>query len=317
MPNASERWEARNETEQPSNGRSMRGLLLKSALSIAATLSSGTAYSQSTEQPRSVNEFAQSFPKASELESIDDIRLDLRENARHLLIHLRIIHWHDNHVDPGDIRKVRICQTQWKNGLQSMIDHPGIRLNTVYAEGKYAMGTPRLYSRPLDVQSIVAARSPEREEGITLTSTQPSVSPFRDEHPILISQGADYHLYNEGKIQLWGPEWEDAKELSCEAQKENWPDKHTYIFDLRERAALEIIAADRMHIAYVFYGAAHDWSDNITDWNEEHPDEAFSLMEISPDCLIDDETGDEVLFEDPRYKLPPPPISHNNQHEGH
>ncbi|MBI4141686.1 hypothetical protein HY484_02050 [Candidatus Woesearchaeota archaeon] len=38
-------------------------------------------------------------------------------------------------------------------------------------------------------------------------------------------------------------------------------------------------------VSVTVYGAAHDWKDNIVEWNKLHPDKKFSLIVVTPEAL--------------------------------
>lgn len=304
MPNATEQRVA-NELVLPENGRMPRRQFLKTMSATAAALFAAHAYAEekdSSKQETDVNDYANHFPHPNDLQNIDYINMDLRS----LLIHLPIIHWHPNSTSERDIYELTVCQTQWKEAMESMIDHPHVRLQTVYAEGKCEMDLERKFSPALDAESIIKEKSLRADAEKTATPLEPSKEepPQKnwDHLPLLVRMGADYHLEKEGKLTLKGIEWPDTHRLAIEAKARDWPDQYEYVFEKRERAALEIIATSRDRIAFVFFGAIHRWHRQIRIWNREHPNEIFSHMEIVPDCMYDNEIGMRVPFEEPKEK---------------
>jgi hypothetical protein len=151
----------------------------------------------------------------------------------------------------------------------------------VYAEGMPARGTPRLFSTPFDVEAEIA----KHPTAIPPRDGRTPPKPKDWSHiPLLVTEGADYELCEEGKVELYGVEWPDTQLLNTLAAKRGWRDRLKYR-NARERSVLEIIAAEQERVAYAFYGAAHRWSDDIDRWNADHPDHLFSLMEITTDWL--------------------------------
>jgi len=50
----------------------------------------------------------------------------------------------------------------------------------------------------------------------------------------------------------------------------------------RENALLHIISDKDDKVAVTVYGGFHDWANNIRSWNRSHPEDKFSLIEITP-----------------------------------
>lgn len=312
MPMTSELREVQ-EFEQPSNGR--RGGRLLGYLTTALLAAAGMGEVHADERTDLVKTYVENFPKAEEFPHIQVVKKDAREGARHILIHMRMMHWHPFEDNPESNEKVRICQTQWKKALEAMINDRRIQLKAVYAEGIIANNS-RLYSKPLDVDAIIMNHNtvpPPPPLPVTIADKEAQITDQNRtmQLPLLIKGGADYELQAQGKLSLLAVEFQDVKDLTWEAQYEGWHDIRTYMFDRREDAALEIMVGNDDPGGFVFYGAAHDWRDNIDRWNEAHPDHAFSLIEMTPDCLIDDVTGELVLIEHPDDK-PIMPIVEND-----
>ncbi|MBN1792122.1 hypothetical protein JW826_00340 [Candidatus Woesearchaeota archaeon] len=50
----------------------------------------------------------------------------------------------------------------------------------------------------------------------------------------------------------------------------------------REDDLLQIILDNGDKTAFVIFGGAHDWQDNVDSWNHTHPDERFAYVRITP-----------------------------------
>ena len=50
--------------------------------------------------------------------------------------------------------------------------------------------------------------------------------------------------------------------------------------DGRENALLEI--TKNVNVAVTVFGAAHDWKDNIEEWNKKHPNDKYGLIVVTP-----------------------------------
>jgi hypothetical protein len=312
MPKLSGLWEAPKDFEQPSEGGTMsRRLFLQGAAGAGAGMMLGKSadggHIDIASSTTDVNTFAKNFPEARAFRGIGSVSKDIRDNARNLIIQACSMHWDDEESEDSQIREVKISNEQWHEGLGSLIDHPYTNLRSLHTEGMMANNVERLFSKELDVEKIAALHRQMNQGQDRAKKQRSSPKADRRNYPLLVEAGADYVLQAAGKLELKGIEWPDSYELSRIASKEDWADKMDYICALRERAALEIIAAGRERIAYVFYGATHNWFRQITLWNHKHPNDRFSLIELLPDCMVDDETGNYIAFEDPEKKQPPPP----------
>ena len=59
------------------------------------------------------------------------------------------------------------------------------------------------------------------------------------------------------------------------------PERTELLFEARERALMKIVHEGRDRIACTVYGAAHDWKNNVEEWNDEHPDDQFSILTLT------------------------------------
>ena len=55
------------------------------------------------------------------------------------------------------------------------------------------------------------------------------------------------------------------------------------IFDARENIALDVISRNQNTLNVLVYGGLHWFGDNINEWNKQHPDRKYSLIEITPE----------------------------------
>jgi len=96
---------------------------------------------------------------------------------------------------------------------------------------------------------------------------------------------ANINLFREGKINIKAAE---TIETNCNAMQKLWERKSLYrnydhIFTAREQKSLEFISQDNQEIAYLIFGAAHDFYYALKKWNRKH--KKMSLIEITP-CNI-------------------------------
>lgn len=57
------------------------------------------------------------------------------------------------------------------------------------------------------------------------------------------------------------------------------------IYKVREDFLLQLVAQRDENSALTVFGGAHDWKDNIDEWNKTYPDKKFSLIVITPELF--------------------------------
>ena len=98
--------------------------------------------------------------------------------------------------------------------------------------------------------------------------------------------GGAIKLAREGKIELRPAETEEMNQKAfMESYKLVTGEEIKYVFDGRERIAIESIGKDNLKIAVLVYGAAHEFKDDIERWNRENPNRKYNLIEIVPEGL--------------------------------
>lgn len=113
----------------------------------------------------------------------------------------------------------------------------------------------------------------------------------------LIYLGADFKLALEKKLELLPAEekevYKKASEMADNAEKEASDSKKAEEFAKllsddslikkgREDAVLEKLIQQKNPLALVVYGKAHDFRDNVEEWNRRNPRRTISLIEITP-----------------------------------
>ena len=114
--------------------------------------------------------------------------------------------------------------------------------------------------------------------GLALSRERGLLSDKRETDTLLLS-ARDFIV--SGKIELRGAEDRAAFLAAIEAFDNGLKDTRV-VQEKREDGLLEIISKDDIAFAVAMYGAAHDWRDTIDRWNSSHPDQKFSLIEITP-----------------------------------
>ena len=112
-------------------------------------------------------------------------------------------------------------------------------------------------------------------------------------------------LVAEGKLSILAVEEIRSNDLAgLIVEKEGWeqdPNKVKVVVENREDIVLQKIASQNAGLWVCVYGGAHLWGgnqsfgdiypiangrislkDNIAEWNSQHPDKKFSLIEITP-----------------------------------
>ncbi len=60
------------------------------------------------------------------------------------------------------------------------------------------------------------------------------------------------------------------------------------VLDEREGALLSMVSDGQNILPVTVYGAAHDWKNNIEEWNKKHSDKKASLIVVTPKSVDDD-----------------------------
>ena len=205
-------------------------------------------------------------------------------NASHCLVHLRNVH-NDfrkkiEEIKPSERKEIiavqkdnyKILNFLWTKNNQEPIE--------VYLEGTF----PELE----DIRKSLAGL-------IKLQLEAQKISREREFY-----FGAAQMLEREGKIIIIPADTMDSITKATKAAEKNHFCKAVY--DDREDLLLEKIAEKSKPLVLTVYGSCHAWGgkssfrnynfkgkfslkDNIFEWNEKHPDEKFSLIEITPKSL--------------------------------
>jgi hypothetical protein len=189
-------------------------------------------------------------------------------DAKHCLVHIKQIHLneHENNIDKINDPSVAKNQRNIYNILNSLISIK--KLNEVYSEGLTA----------------------DYKKGIENCKKEQKLENF------LIDSDAQLALYISGKLELLvaeNPEdFNGAAYILSEGLKVvKKGDKQKAIVlnkelkryqEKRENYVLELMDKQKDPLNVCVYGAAHDWKDNISEWNSKHPNDKFSLIEVYP-----------------------------------
>ena len=195
-------------------------------------------------------------------------------DAKHCLVHIKQIHLneHENNIDKIKDPSVARNQRNIYTILKSLISIK--RLNEVYSEG-------------LTV---------DYKKGIENCKKGPGIENF------LIDSDAQLALYASGKLELLvaeNPEdFNGAAYILSEGLKAvKKGDKQKAIVlneelnryqEKRENYVLELMDKQKNPLNVCVYGAAHDWKNNISEWNSKHPNDKFSLIEVYPTGLSEE-----------------------------
>jgi hypothetical protein len=240
------------------------------------------------------NTYARKFPQ--KVSGISNINGEINPNAKHLLIHLRQIHWVDREMNPEILRKISSCQEELRMAIEELIKNDTTRLRAIYEEGRLKMKAVERIVPMVDVDAILAERSrPEEARALLPHTDAKKINREKFSISDLMTKGVAQYLKEKKNISLKPSEWPELKSLCNTALDERWENSDEFVCELREDALLEIIAIDETSVAYTVYGSAHDWRNNVREWNMRYPDKAFSLIEMTPETI-----GMEEGF-DPSY----------------
>lgn len=281
MPETSpDEWVASNESQQPPEGRPLgrRAFLGAAALIVAST------HEALAGKPRQkpVNALLHEFPR--NIPHIVRRREDLHEDAKHGLVVIRQLHWAKD-LSRMDAKEVEQCQEEIRDALLFLLKHGHIDA-AIYGEGRMAANEPRP-----DERYVYAPNA--REQGLKNISE-------------LAEIGADRILEKEGKIRIKGAERTITYDRSgIVLEDRSIGNYNRILYEDRENVVLELVRQAKDRIACTIYGGAHDWENNILEWNDAFPDEKFSLLTLTPRAMANYDSRMRQPYKSPPVSPPP------------
>ncbi|GEM_PF-2909531 len=104
----------------------------------------------------------------------------------------------------------------------------------------------------------------------------------------------------EDSVVLQGAELEKEaiaaqENLKVAKKKRRWSE-HFLLMDNRENAFLHIMEKQQQPVLLTVYGKAHDFSDNIHDWNRLHSSRKACLIQVTPEDYPKDAKEDNLKY---------------------
>lgn len=255
---------------------------------------------------------------ASTIEEVAYVNVDRHAGAKHSLVFLRQLHRASNMTEE-ERQLVRKAQAELVCIVERYMDDPEIRLTELLDEGdspELQELTRRKKSvERLDDHTDHVLFDPEglREEAailkrlVDLTTAEEERLRYQEELERLEKQlreaerverereeqraqeqerltlSAARMLEEKRGLRILPAEEFDANVAASIARKLaiEHPTTHKLVMEKREKIVLEK-AAKRGTVSFVLFGAAHDFRKEIDAWNREHPDQMFTLVEITP-----------------------------------
>lgn len=104
---------------------------------------------------------------------------------------------------------------------------------------------------------------------------------FEDETGIY-ARGAELLQAKEKRVYLLPSEYLKEREQGLRAQYINIPAvQQELIYERREFATIDCLTRSTEPLQFLFYGAGHDFKDNLITWNKLYPNKAAALIEIT------------------------------------
>jgi len=113
------------------------------------------------------------------------------------------------------------------------------------------------------------------------------------EHGKFIPSGTFLYLVENENLKLKGAENSDAYNAAYSHTEHNifhfrTPEYMEKILENRETGTLQKIVDDGTKVAFMVFGAGHDWKNNIIEWNQTHENHKFSYIKLNvPEATLD------------------------------
>ncbi len=219
--------------------------------------------------PTGVNLYIQQLP--SSISGAQQIQTYATPGAQYCLIHLRQRHYKESLKDnPQAMHDILTIQQEIYDILTSLPPDQ----KKVYEEGltqedfNYFMNSLEVIQQKYI--TLKAMRTPQNQN--STTTIQQQIKQLQTIE--MTTLGAAAVLAREKKVILYPAEAEPA-DLTP-------PSSTTPKMEQREHFVLEQIVKNQTPLAFVVYGASHDFGDTIELWNQSHPNAKFSFIEITP-----------------------------------
>ena len=234
-------------------------------------------------EPSSIQAFLDAFPQRAEIPGARVIVRRGHRSAKHCLVHVR-----DYHETPGMSAKsgvvVKAVQKDIRDILESFMNHPSIRLESVYAEGVTAENEALHNAIGSTRREDSAPRAGERS--ITSILAKAFRSGREGRLGRRVEYSAAHQLRQDSGLTLKAAETAAANRAASAALRDRSAKgartRSQRVLDDREDVLLRRIVENGDEIAVTVYGGFHDWSNNIRAWNRRHPNETFCLIQITP-----------------------------------
>ncbi|QDU60191.1 hypothetical protein Pan216_10290 [Planctomycetes bacterium Pan216] len=271
---------------------------------LAIVLPLGAAPSADSEgldpNQQRVKTFLEHFPPASEIPGAAIVYREDERRVRitqHCLVHIRDMHGSAG-MSPVVERVTRAVQQDVRSILEYFMDDPDVQLREVYKEGVTRENEAAINRGEMAPTSIGLAgqrpgeRSPklpapsddEREGRRALTGNEvfrlSGVFPLHRQRGLKLN-AAELKATNSAAMR-------SILDYRRKRPGKRFDTKRTRIISsTRESILLQLIAHNRDPIAFVVFGGAHDWAQQVALWNRKHPDDTFTLIEITPKAYYD------------------------------
>ncbi len=250
------------------DGHVIAGHLVNEASSLTSKLT------KNDEIDQGVNNYLSSF--GANLEGGHKVTKIKIEGAKHLLVHIRQIHYSPDFETEEQQRRVEEIQNEISEILdESRLYLPGAE---IYGEGIHEDQFLEDYLKCAKEYDLITKEKihqecfPNNLGPLRLSATAQLLA----DRKVRVVRAAEDKSLHKKAVTIF----KDETGLYS-------PEEINYnVLTRREDTLLEKVTDKGVQIAIATYGAAHNWADNILKWNEENPDDKFSLMVITPESLL-------------------------------
>lgn len=252
--------------------------------------------------PQTANTLAKQFPDAKTLPEVARIDHHIVENAKRLLVVFRQLHLSPvpkdapagfTHPEP-EIWHVEQSQLELYKIMDHLLDRPTKRFNHVMCEEiPTGLKPDSLDEWRNEYQDRMRQLLPRKRRGTAGGMINPgllgNLAPLETRLDKRVRGISTLGYVGAGKLMGFTrgieilPACDPALEKEVDTHIAN-QDPRAYdhwVFTKREEAVFRLAAESKRLVSFVIYGCNHKWPISMQKWNREHPQERFSVLQIT------------------------------------
>ena len=212
----------------------------------------------------------QHFPaqELAQFDAVGDIRARVLDESQRLLIHIFQIH--DKHLGTQGraSQLVRFVQDNIYQILKFCCNHPDVQMRHVFYENLLCSDEDKVNQDIANVRLGLAVPNRDHLEAnsVLRMAVEEGIRVCGTEDPILLKRNQKWVAIETQQGRLTPEQYQEVQR----------------VMKNREDFLLDHISKFTERIHYVVCGGGHDFADNIQRWNQEHSEDKFGLINISP-----------------------------------